>query len=114
MYRFRLLGAALLALSMASCARVPHPDATAKLDRALRDWLERPTASTRVLIRTRSDASEVITRLLGQATHSIAAPDLIVADVSADALRRAILDDNVLRVSSDAKVRSFGSALAQN
>ena len=114
--RLCVVGATLMLLAAASCERSSHT--TSKLDRALREWIEYPTATARVLIRTRPDASDrVIHRLAARGarwTASMPMPDLIAADVSVDALRSAVRDKDVVRVSSDAVVKSLGSALGQN
>ena len=118
MARLHVLGVAVMLLAAASCAPPPAPEPSTKLDRALREWTRHPTASARVLIRARSGASARVLHRLGErATRRAVAmtmPDLIEAELSIDALQNAIRDEDVVRISSDATVKSFGSALAQN
>jgi serine protease AprX len=114
----RVAGATVIVIVAAICAPLRGPAFTSKLDRALRDWIEHPTASARVLIRTRPGAVERVQhRLIESGARSVAplnTTNLLAADVSNDTLRRVARDADVLRVSSDAMVKSLGSALGQN
>ena len=78
-------------LAAASCAPLRAPEPSSKLDRALNEWVAHPTATVRVLIRTRGG-------------------NLVAATVDAPALRAMNSDSNVERVSSDARVRSLGTS----
>jgi serine protease AprX len=95
------------------------PDPLSKLDDALRNWIQHPTASTRVLIRTTAGATARVHAHLQQLpVRSVAdstSRDLIVADVNGDALRSILADAYVTRVSADAVIRKLGTSyLAQD
>ena len=116
MRRLRLLNILLGLLAAVACLSGGSSSRVAKLDRALFVWMQHPTASTRVLIRTRAGAASSVTKRLLNRDHwaPMSTPDLIAADVSLDTLQAAIRDRDVVRISSDAMVKSLGSALPQN
>src|SRR5262249_5237241 len=91
-----------------------RPDASPKLDRALRDWSQRPTASARILIRAERGSAADVRRYLAQLGSRLhdtaAASDLIVAEVTAPTLRALASDPRVIRLSSDAIVRSLSTS----
>ena len=91
MTRLHIIGVSVLLLAAASCAPRRAPEPSSKLDRALNEWIAHPTATVRVLIRTRGGK-------------------LVAATVDASALRAMNGDPDVERVSSDALVRSLGTS----
>src|SRR5918911_1706582 len=105
--------------TLAACAPLSNrPNGASKLDRALRDWLEHPTAGpVRTLIRTQPGAETEVCdwlRRLGVGLVSpTTTPDLILAELSRDALDAAVRNRRIARVSFDAMVKSL-SALGQN
>lgn len=98
-----VLGAATL---LAVEQRAPEP--SAKLDQAVTSWnRSSQSGSIRVLIRTRPGAApDVLQRLQGRvaSVRVSTSPDLLMADLSHEALASVAGDQDVLRVSSDAPV----------
>src|SRR5262245_61277031 len=108
MVRLRIGGAVAALLATALLQPSSLPDGSSKFDRALRDWLHHPTASARVLIRAEHGSGDSVRQHLarvGSIVHdSPARADLIVAEVSAPALRSMARDPRVVRLSTDAVV----------
>src|SRR5262245_61682058 len=118
--RMRLAAAAALAIAVAFVLPSRGVEPAAKLDRALAGWLQQPTVSTRALISVRPDASDRIRHRIDKLTSNTAASavagrNLIAAELTPAALRTIASDADVLRLSSDALVRTLGAAeLAQD
>jgi len=121
MSRLRTATAALILTTTALWVPSNRPGASSKLDRALRDWLQRPTAaSVRALIKVAPAAGPRVSQRLhrSESTTSVApstTPDLFVAELSASALRAAARDPEVINISTDARVKSLDTSyLSQN
>ena len=102
----------VLAMGVLTLMVVERPAASSppstKLDHGLVVWSARADAgATRVLIQTRPGTGDGVMQRLRSTAASIRAsstPDLLVADLSRDALVAAAADSDVLRLSSDASV----------
>jgi serine protease AprX len=110
------IGIALLAAVIAGHRPATSTaDRSTKFDQLIRDEVQRGSSEpVRVLLTTRREASPRIRERLAAlgATASLVpySPDLIVAsNLSAQTLADFARDPDVLRVSSDASVRSFGT-----
>lgn len=98
-----LLGAAATVSVLASRPHVP-----AKLDVALTAWAKHPTTPfVRTEIRVRPGTASEVARQLANLSRPLGVentPDSLVADLSPAGLFAANLDDDVLRLSADARV----------
>src|SRR2546426_564552 len=89
MSRLRTATAALVMMTGALWGFSNRPNAASKLDRALRDWLQHPTAaSVRALIKVAPAAGPRVSQRLNHresTTHFVplTTPDLLVAELSA-------------------------------
>ena len=114
----RGVGLGAVVLAIASLVSVPPIDPASKLDRALREWMRRPTTTMRVLVRTRPGAAgrvqHDLERLASGSVLGSISPDIVVARVDAGALRAVAARRDVERVSSDALVRTLGSVLSED
>ena len=100
---------AMLALGTLTLFAVEHPSLaphSPKLDRALVAWTARDNSRpVRVIIQTKpGTASGVMHRLRATAAsvRVSSTPDLLIADLSLEALTRAAADHDVVRLSGDA------------
>src|SRR5262249_470945 len=113
MSRLRFVAVASICIAAAFAAPSPRSFAASKLDRALNVWLQRPAGTARVLIRTRpGETSRVQNRVAALAPESLRSsttPDLIVPQPNPAALRAVTREPDVLRVSSDALVKTLGT-----
>src|SRR5690242_17401217 len=94
------VAASLLALAL---AHPPHAtDPSAKLDRALREWIARPTASARVLIRARAAGADRVHRRVARLATGgtrLTSPTLTAAELDARAVRALAADRDVAVIS---------------
>src|SRR3954464_11527012 len=100
---------ALVALLAAVATASPHTPAPApsKLDRALREWVERPTtASVRALVHARPGTGPAVgarlQRLTARMVTASTTADLMVAELSREALLAASADHDIAHFSTDA------------
>ena len=100
---------AMLALGTLTLFAVEHPSPapqSPKLDRALVAWTAGDNSRpVRVIIHTKPGAASVVMNRLRATAASVRAsstPDLLIADLSLEALTRAAADHDVVRLSGDA------------
>src|ERR1700760_3632463 len=102
------VAALLFAGASVGSSRIPAP--SPKLDRALREWIQHPTASARVLLQVQPGTADRVRRHLAQSGLTSAplstAPNIIVAQLDANSLRSLANDPQITRVSIDAMVRT--------
>src|SRR5262249_35056686 len=96
MARLRIGGVCVALLAAAWVQSLSRPDVSPKLDRALRDWIQHPTASARVLIQTRPDRAAIVLHRLAEhgvrRAEPLTSPGLLAADLSIDSLRATLRD----------------------
>ena len=102
---------AMLALGTLTLFAVEHPSPapqSPKLDRALVAWTAGDNSRpVRVIIHTKPGAASVVMNRLRATAVSVrvsSTPDLLIADLSLEALTRAAADHDVIRLSGDAPV----------
>lgn len=110
-----LAAAALIAAVSGGGPPTPQAVPIVKFDKALREWTQRPTTPRmRVLVQARPGTGvRVLDRLkrVGVASPRLASTsDLLVADLTPAAATSVAANDEVLRMSVDAVIRSFGTA----
>ncbi|PYR04589.1 MAG: hypothetical protein DMF99_31525 [Acidobacteria bacterium] len=116
MSRLRTVTAALVLLMGALWAFSNRPNPSSKVDRALRDWIQHPTTtSIRALIKVVPAAGPRVSRRLHRSESTTdffpsTTPDLVVAELSATALRAAARDPEVINISTDARVKSLSTS----